>query len=200
MSLVLLLGGVGTATLVPAVLEQDPKPGGAKPSVRTPDGETLRRAQELSRTTVEHDRLAKLAGNWNLTVRTPLEGGKVRKERGTVVGQPILGGRYVVCNFRMSLSGREVEAVQIVGFDTMRQLYTSSWRDNQMTWPIRCSGEPGKEAELLDLAGSLRDADTPDGQTIRMTLDMRSKDQVTVRVHTGGREKEVLMQEQVWKR
>lgn len=200
MSLVLLLGGAGTATLAPTILGQDPKPGSAERSAPTPDGETLQRAQELSRTTVEHDRLAKLAGKWKLTLRTPLVGGKVRQEKGTVVGQPILGGRYVVLNFRMSLSGRDVEAVQIVGFDTLRHLYTSSWRDNQTTWPIQSSGSPGKEADLLHLAGSLRDAETPRGQALRMTLDMRTKDQVTVRLHTGVRDKEVLMQEQVWRR
>lgn len=177
---------------------QDPKPNAKQPEVRVPDGEVLRRAQELSRTTVHHDRVKKLAGQWNVTVRTPMGGGKTREDKGTVFGAPVLGGRYVALNYKLRILGRDIDALQMVGFDTLRSQYTSTWRDNQTTWSVDCAGEPGKEADVLTLTGRLHDAESPDGKPMRMTIDLRTKDRVTVRIHTGRGKDAVLMQEQVW--
>jgi len=188
----LLLGAI-----VGADHEQDPKPT-KKAEVRVPDGETLRRAQELSRTDVHHDRIAKLAGQWKVTVRTPMAGGKFREDKGTVIGAPVLGGRYVALNYKLRILGRDIEALQMVGFDTLRSRYTSTWRDNQTTWSLECSGEPGKDADLLQLSGRLHDAESPDGKPVRVTYDLRSKGRVKVQIHTGTGKDEVLMQEQVW--
>ena len=182
---------------------QDPKPAkspkATQPDVRVPDGETLRRAQELSRTTVHHDRVKKLTGQWEVTVRSPLPGGKTREDKGTVFGMPILGGRDVARNYKLSILGRDIDALQMVGFDTLRSQYTSTWRDNQTTWSVECAGEPGKDADLLELAGRLHDAESPDGKPTRLTFDLRTEHQVTVRVHTGSGEDAALMQEQVWR-
>ena len=182
---------------------QDPKPAKSpkakQPDVRAPDGETLRRAQELSRTTVHHDRVKKLSGQWEVTVRSPLPGGKTREDKGTVFGMPTLGGRYVILSYKMSILGRDIEALQMIGFDTLRSQYTSTWRDNQTTWSVECAGEPGKEADLLELAGRLHDAESPGGKPTRLTFDLRTEHQVTVRIHAGSGEDAVLMQEQVWR-
>lgn len=183
----------------PSGAGQDPQPQPAKRVVRPPEGELLRRAQELSRTAVQHDRLAKLVGKWKLTTRTFADG-EVREGKGAVVGQAILGGRYVVLNFQTSVLGRDVEAVQIVGFDTLRNQYTSSWRDNQTTWPVECAGEPGKDADVLTLTGSLRDAANPDGQRLRVVMDLRNEDQVDVQMHVGNGDAAMLMQEQSLRR
>jgi hypothetical protein len=181
------------ATVAPLV--QDPKPVG------TPDGETLRQALALASKTAEHERLAKLAGKWQVAVRTRrTEGGDMSEDRGTVVGQAILGGRYVVLNYQLKLQGRPVEAVQIVGFDTLRNAYTSSWRDSESTWSVECLGGIGKDADVLTLSGSLRDAKSPDGRDYRLTFDLRSKDRVTVRMHEARGLDEVLLQEQDWQR
>ncbi len=193
----MLLLVAAAATVAPQVhlREQDPKP-----SVRAPDGETLRLAQELSRTTVEHERLQKLAGEWQVTLRTHGPDGKVQESRGKVAGQSMLGGRYVVCNLHAKLQGRAVEAVQIIGFDTMRKAYTSSWRDNATTWPVECHGGVGKDADVLTMTGMLHDAHTPNGRGFRMVIDLRQKDQVTVKVFEERGLDEVLLQEQLWTR
>ena len=197
--LVVLLG-VGIA----ATGGQDPKP-----VVRAPGGETLRRAQALSQTTAEHERLGKLAGKWQVTLRTRLPVGvkserdgdaAMQEDRGTVVGQTIFGGRYVVLNYQLKLQGQAVEAIQIVGFDTLRQAFTSSWRDNATTWPVESLGGVGKDPDVLTLTGSLRDAASPEGRGFRLTFDLRAKDQITVRIHEDRGLQEVLLQEQIWQR
>jgi hypothetical protein len=185
----------GAATSIEAGGEQDPKP-----SVRVPDGETLRRAQALSRTTAEHKRLQKLAGEWQVTLRTHGPDGKVQEGTGKVLGQSMLGGRYVVLNLKAKMQGQDVEAVQIVGFDTLRLAYTSSWRDNATTWPVECYGGIGKDADVLTMTGVLHDALTPNGRGFRLVLDLREKDQVTVKVYEERGLDDTLLQEQVWKR
>ena len=187
----------GAATVAPQVHLRDQDP---KPSVRAPDGETLRLAQELSRTTGEHERLQKLAGEWQVTLRTHSPDGKVQEVRGKLVGQSMLGGRYVVCNLQAKLQGRAVEAVQIVGFDTLRNAYTSSWRDNATTWSVESHGGVGKDADVLTMTGTLHDAHTPNGRGFGMVIDLRKKDQVTVNVFEERGLEEVLLQAQVWTR
>ena len=165
---------------------------------------------------MEHERLAKLAGKWQVTLRTRLpDGGKpaaglpptaaaaaaaMQEDRGTVVGSSMLGGRYVVLNYQLKLQGRAVEAVQILGFDTLQQAFTSTWRDSATTWSVDCLGGVSKDADVLTLTGQLRDAKTPDGRGFRLTLDLRKLDQVTVQIHEDRGMEEVLLQEQVWQR
>lgn len=208
-SLVLLVLVAGAATVAPddtagpkdaappvvVGVEQDPKP-----AVGAPNGETLRRAQALSRTTVEHERLRKLAGEWQVTLRTHGSDGKVQEGSGKVLGQSMLGGRYVVLNLKAKMQGQDVEAVQIVGFDTLRSAYTSSWRDNATTWPVECHGGLGKDADVLTMTGTLRDAQTPDGRGFRLEIDLREQDQVTVKVFEDRGLEDVLLQEQLWQR
>ena len=191
--------GLGAAATVRPHL-QDPKP-----VPRAPSGDILRRAQELSRTTVEHERLLNLSGKWNVILRTSIAdadnaSGGVREDKGTVVGQSMLGGRFLALNFRAKVQGRAVEGLQILGFDTLRRAYTSSWRDNATTWSLDCLGGLGRDPGLLKLTGLLRDASTPEGRSMSMTIDMRTKDQVTIRIYEERGLDEVLMQEQVWQR
>lgn len=191
--------GLGVAATVRPHL-QDPKP-----VARAPAGDVLRRAQELSRTTVEHERLLDLRGKWDVVLRTSVgsagtPGGGMREDKGTVVGQSMLGGRFLALNFQAKLQGRAVEGLQILGFDTLRQAYTSSWRDNATTWSLDCQGGLGSDPQLLKLTGSLRDASTPEGRPMSMTIDMRAKDQVTIRIYEERGLDEMLMQEQVWRR
>ena len=182
-----------------------PHPQDPKPVPRAPAGDVLRRAQELSKTTAEHERLLSLSGKWDVVLRTSVDdvgapGGGVREDKGMVVGQSMLGGRFIALNLKAKVQGRAVEGLQILGFDTLRKAYTSSWRDNATTWSLDCLGGLGRDPDLLKLTGSLRDASTPEGRSVSMTIDMRVKDQVTVRICEERGLDEVLMQEQVWKR
>ena len=185
------------------VLEQSVLPSelrGAQDPEPAPDGEALRRAQALSRTTAEHDRLQKLVGEWRVTLRTFRADGKVQEVRGKVLGQAMLGGRYIVLNLKAKMQGRDVEAVQIVGFDTLRNAYTSSWRDNATTWPVSCHGGLGNDANVLTMTGMLHDAHTPNGRGFRLVIDLREKDQVTVKAFEDRGLGDTLMQEQIWER
>lgn len=165
----------------------------------------LQQAQQLARTYEPHQRLQQLAGAWDVAVRTTVPGQPEVAGRGTVAGKAMLGGRYVVLNFQLDVLGAPLEAVQILGFDNLRQSYTSSWRDDLSTWSVECTGgaEP-KEPTKLRLAGQLADARDPAGRPFRLELDLPGLDQakgaVQVRLFDTIAGREVLVQRQDWTR
>lgn len=174
---------------------QDPKP-----NVRRPAAGALQRARELAKTAPEHDVLRRLAGSWKVSLRTTSPDGGVHEDQGVVVGKAMLGGRYLGLAFDLDVQGSEVEALQILGFDTLKGLYTASWRDTGTTWAIDCQGEPGEEAGVMTMFGSMVDAATPNGRPFRLQIDARSRAQVEVKIWEGMVGKEVLLQEQRWVR
>ncbi len=175
----------------PQVVTQDP----------VQQAQMLKQAQQLARLVDPHQRLSKLLGEWNITLRTTPPGGTEQNDRGVVVGKAILGGRYVVLNFNLKLQGNDLEAVQILGFDTLRQHYTASWRDDLSTWSVECSGAPQAQApDALQLHGTLADARDPTGRPFRLELDLGEKDHVTLRLFDTHEGSEFLLQTQDWAR
>jgi len=183
------------AVCLAAAAVQDPKP-----NVRRPDADSLRRARDLAKTAPAHDVLRRLGGEWQVTLRTTAPNGKVHEDTGKVAGTAMLGGRYVALNFELKLQGNDLEAVQILGFDTLKGLYTASWRDTGTTWAVDCQGEPGKDVGVITMHGSMVDAFTPNGRPFRLQLDVRERQQVVVKIWEGMVGKEVLVQEQRWVR
>lgn len=166
---------------------------------RQPD--VLQRAADLAQVTESHRRLGRLAGVWDATFRTTPPGSAEQEGRGIVEATVILGGRYVQLTHRLGLGGRDVEALQILGFDALRQLYTSSWRDELSTWSVECSGVPTPGApDVLRMEGTLADARDPAGRPFRCELDMSAKDRVQVRWFETSGGAEHLVQAQQWSR
>jgi hypothetical protein len=184
-SYLVVLAALGVAATVP----QDPVPTPA----------TLQRAHRLAQPDAHHARLQRLVGDWDVVLRTTLPGGDPREDRGTVKVAAVLGGRYVVANYALQVRGAKVEAVQILGFDTLRQLYTSSWRDDASTWAIDTAGPHDAERpDLLTLTGSMVDAQDPTGRPCRLVVDLRRADAVAMRSFDTIGGKEVDLQQQQW--
>lgn len=163
------------------------------------DPRLLQRAQQLSLPVEQHTLLGRLAGEWDVVVHTTSPGGSAREGRGRVVGAPILGGRYVVLNFVLQQEGAKLEAVQILGFDTLRMLWTSSWRDELSTWSSEASGPVRPDQpQLATLSGTLADARDPTGRPFRLQFDLGSAQRVMVRLFDTYDGKEFEVQRQEW--
>jgi len=174
---------------------QDPKP-----TVRQPDADALRRARDLARTAPEHEVFRRLAGSWRVKLRTTAPSGEVHEDEGAVVGRAMLGGRYLGLAFELDLQGNPLEAMQILGYDRLKGLYTASWRDTGTTWSVECQGAPGDDPAVITMFGSMVDAFTPDGRPFRLQLDARDRAEVRVKIWEGMLGREVLLQEQRWSR
>lgn len=164
-----------------------------------PDPSTLHRAKQLATPNEHHTRLQKLVGEWDVLLRTTEPGGQQQQERGRVVVAAILGGRYVVANYTLQLQGAKVEAVQILGFDTLRQVYTASWRDSLSTWSVECAGPAvADRPDVVTMAGTLVDVQDPTGRPFRQVVDLGTDKVVTVRLFDTHAGKEFEVQVQEW--
>lgn len=165
--------------------------------------DVLERARALAEPGEPHRMLARLAGSWDIVVRATLPGGEERTERGSVVGRVILGGRYVVLNYKLVLRGNAIEGVQILGFDNLHREYTSSWRDDHSTWSVECRGRAESGVpERIQMRGVLSDARDPTGRPFRLalTLPPASGDKVAASLHDTMDGVEFLLQTQEWTR
>lgn len=161
----------------------------------------LQRAEELATVGPAHQRLAKLVGSWNVELRTTPRQSAEQEGRGTATGTALLGGRYVQVDFQLTLQDRPVRALQLLGFDALRQLYTSSWRDDLSTWSVECSGVPMAEAAgVLRMQGTLADVREPAGHPFRLEMDLSVENVVQVRVFETVAGEEQLVQSQRWSR
>ena len=183
------------ALCLAAAFGQDPKP-----KLRRPDAAALQRARELSQTAPQHEVLRRLGGSWKVLVRTTGPDGAAHEDRGSVAGRALLDGRYVALDFELDLSGNELLAHQIVGFDTLKGVYTASWRDTATTWSVDCQGAPTDEPFVIRMRGTLVDALTPAGRPFRLDLDVRDRAEVRVTIWEGAGADEVQVQEQRWTR
>ncbi|MBL9079407.1 MAG: DUF1579 family protein [Planctomycetes bacterium] len=173
------------------------------PSAQDPGQQAavLQRAAELARPVAQHALLARLVGNWQVEVVTRDRDGRERTERGTIEGTAQLGGRYVELHHRWSTAGGPLEGLQVLGYHTLHQLYTSSWRDDRSTWAVDCSGVPDAAApDRLVLNGALVDARDPAGRAFRFELELDGDTRVTARVFDTEAGALVLRQTQRWTR
>lgn len=174
---------------------------GARPQEPGRDPAQLRRAQQLAVVGAEHQRLARLVGDWDVTWTNDGRDGEARDARGTATGKLLLGGRYVQVDFKLQVQGASFAAVQLFGFDALHQQFTSSWRDELSTWAVDCAGVPAKDsAELLELSGSLCDVHDPTGRPFRLRLDLRQDGVVLVELRDTLDGRDHLLQRQRWTR
>jgi len=174
---------------------------GALPQEPGRDPALLRRAQQLATVGPEHQRLAKLVGDWDVAWTNDGRDGDLRDARGTATGKLLLGGRYVQVEFKLQVQGASFAAVQLFGFDALHQQFTSSWRDELSTWAVDCAGVPTKDApDLIEFAGSLCDVHDPTGRAFRLRLDLRQEGVVLVELRDTLDGRDHVLQRQRWTR
>jgi len=78
-----------------------------------------------------HLLLNKMAGHWTGTVRTWFEPGKIADEsfiEGTL--EPVLGGRFLLHEYKSEFAGKPLEGITIIGYDLNTRSYQSAWIDS----------------------------------------------------------------------
>ena len=174
---------------------------GSRPQEPGRDPAQLRRAQQLASVGSEHQRLAKLVGDWDVAWTNEGRDGQARDARGTASGKLVLGGRYVQVDCKLQVQGATLSTMQLFGFDALHQQYTSSWRDDLSTWAVDCAGPPPKEQpDLLELSGLLCDVHDPTGRAFRLRLDLRQEGVVLVELQDTLDGRDHVLQRQHWTR
>lgn len=112
----------------------------------------------MSYTTVNenHDFLKKLEGKWKATVKFWMDpAGEPEVSVGTSDAKIIMGGRFLEQAFVGTAMGQPFEGRGILGYDNLKQEYTSIWFDNMATGIMAGSGQYDPETKMLTSEGSM---------------------------------------------
>ena len=89
-----------------------------------------------------HKQLETFIGNWKVSMQCWMTGdAKPEMSEGTSSIRWIMGGRFFQEDFKGMSMGKPFEGMGIVGYDTIRGEYTSTWLDNMATGIMVGSGQ-----------------------------------------------------------
>lgn len=150
LSAVALVGGTVLVTAA-ALRPQDKKAEGGPPEF------DFAKMMELATPGEPHKELAKLAGTWDLEFKYRMgPDAEWMAFKGTSEVKPLLDGRYMMETSKFEMMGMPSEGINILGYDNMKQEYTSLWADTWSTWWITSRGKEGADG-TLDMEGTMID-------------------------------------------
>jgi hypothetical protein len=127
-----------------------------------------------------HEALAGRAGSWNVAGRMWEPGSEAMPMQGTARTEALLGGRYIVEEFKADFMGMPFEGRLIQGYDNVTQRYWSLWFDSMSTGYWLSHGtelSPG----VMEFEGTATDILTPDGRLFRMTATVHEDGSYTMK-------------------
>jgi hypothetical protein len=119
---------------------------------------------------VQHASLAKMAGDFTLTVKSYMEpGAEPEVSTGTASRRMILGGRYLEETVHAMMMGQHFEGRGISGYDNVSGEWWGTWIDTMSTGVMVSRGEWDDAGGVGSFTGEYNDAVTGKVQTSRMT-------------------------------
>ncbi len=86
--------------------------------------------------------------------------------KGTIQSQLIFDGRYVVSQFEGMMGGMASNGLEVIGYDLLKNLYTTFWIDSWSTTFLFTSGKLDASGTVLTESGTFPDVMT-DGKTMQ---------------------------------
>jgi hypothetical protein len=118
----------------------------------------------------QHAMLAKMAGDFALTVKSYMEpGAEPEVSAATATRRLILGGRFLEEVVKGTMMGAPFEGRGISGYDNVSGDWWGTWIDNMSTGIMISRGEWDDAAGVGSFTGEFNDAVTGKVQTSRMT-------------------------------
>jgi uncharacterized protein DUF1579 len=145
----------------------------AKDKTTTPPSqeEMMAAMMKLASPGPEHAALNPLAGSWKTTIKMWGDpAGPPTTEptisQGTCDRNWVMGGRYLVGNYKGVFNKMPFEGMEVLGYDNMKKQYVSSWVDNMGTGIMLSTGSAMDPAtKSFTLTGS---SPGPTGENISM--------------------------------
>lgn len=117
-----------------------------------------------------HEELANHAGAWNVRTKMFMTPDAEAVEMdATADSEMILGGRYLLENFKGTMMGEPFEGMLIIGYNNLTEEYFSMWMD---TWGTAVHQTQGARSEngTLVMTGRMHDVLTPEGRGWRHVI------------------------------
>jgi hypothetical protein len=126
-----------------------------------------------------HKRLDALAGKWKLAVRwrnTPDD--KWADSKGTAEYKWILGGRFLVEEFKYDMGDQSMEWMGIYGYDNYQKKYTAVWVDNMGTNTEFAEGQYDPKGKVFSYSGEQDDPATGGKRKFKWVITVEGPDKV----------------------
>lgn len=111
---------------------------------------------EAMRPGPEHQRLAQLAGSWDVDCAMWMSPeAPVMQSRGTANYRVILDGRFVQADFSGSFQGQPFNGLSFLGYDRASKRYISTWCDSMATGFVCLSGTSEDDGRTIIYTGEI---------------------------------------------
>jgi len=133
----------------------------------------------------EHERLQKMVGNWNVSVKAWHGPGEPEVSTGKSVFTSILNGRYIEEHFIGSGADGPFEGKGLHGYDNGKKMHVATWADTMSTKIMIFEGKYDSSGKKLTMYA---DISTPDGRTMkfRSVSEHVSDDEVKFEMYRTG--------------
>jgi hypothetical protein len=139
-------------------------------------------AQEPQKPGPEHERLKKVEGTWEATIKMGDQ-----ESKGTMTYKMDLGGLWLVSEFEGEFGGMKFKGRGLDTYDPAKKKYVGIWADSMSTTPMMMEGTYDEKRNVLTMTGEGPGMDGPrtkyktvlenkDDNTIVMTMSSPSKD------------------------
>lgn len=158
-------------------------PESSAPAKAPSQEEMMAAMMKLATPGPEHAALNPLVGSWKTVIKQwTVPNADPATSEGTCERNWIMGGRYLVANYKGTMGGMPFEGMEVLGYDNQKKQYVSSWVDNMGTGIMMSQGgamDPSTHSFTLtgsftDMGGkeaSMRDVtNIVDGNTYTMTM------------------------------
>ena len=142
-----------------------------------PDSAQIARMMELARPGPEHERLAALAGDWEVAL-----GAQGSSFTATAENRLIMGGRFLASTVKGTAMGMPMEMLTILGFDRGPGVYTAVAFDTFGTFYVTGAGPWTAADSTAILGGSYDDPVTGHGHDYEFVWTVNSPDRYTWRI------------------
>jgi hypothetical protein len=116
-----------------------------------------------------HERMAKMAGNYEMTVKSwSAPGAKPTTDAGKATRKMLLDGRVLLEEVQSSMNGQPFHGMGLHGFDNVTGKHWSTWNDSMMTGLMVSEGACD-EKDNCTYTGSWNDPVSKGKFTVRMT-------------------------------
>ncbi len=115
----------------------------------------------------EHKLMAKGVGSWDVDAKMWMgPAGPPMPSVGKSEHHTILGGRYMIQEYKSSFMGMSFEGMLIQGYSNLHKKNVSIWLDSMSTWPSISWGMRDEEG-VVESKGTTYDVMTPGGRPTR---------------------------------
>ena len=120
----------------------------------------------------EHQRLQKLVGEWNLTVKSTMDPSQPAAEsKATSVVTSLMDGRYIQEQSNGDMMGMPFSGMGLTGYDNVAKKYVTTWMDNMGTGIMKSVGTADATGNVITWFGDAPDPMT--GKTVKYRMVSR---------------------------